>query len=178
MQNSNRGNSETSACRAYPRHSRPLRLCCLLLCVCAPTCVNLPFVCEPLFCERAPPCTRTHIHTHVHIRRHQSVILDLVGENTLQIRERGSEGKTYHLTLYYIRLQSHMASQHRPNHSLDLLWRFDAHCLPRIYNHDCSAPQGLSIIQLEAQTANKPNYHAEAARGQFIMAKVKKLSNF
>lgn len=31
-----------------------------------------------------------------------------------------------------------------PRSSLDLLWHFDAHCLPWIYNHDFIALQGIS----------------------------------
>lgn len=51
---------------------------------------------------------------------------------------------TYNLTRYYIRLQSHLASWYRPNPALDLLWRFDAYHLPKIYNHDFNTPQSLS----------------------------------
>lgn len=72
----------------------------IYVCCCAR--VHLGFVCG--FWERAPPCTHTHTCTDIS----QSSLT--LWKNALQIRERGFEGMTYHLTLYYIRLQSHMAS--------------------------------------------------------------------
>lgn len=53
--------------------------------------------------------TSLPMHTHTHITDISQSSLTL-WKNALQIRERGSEGMTYLLALYYIRLQSHVAS--------------------------------------------------------------------